>query len=131
MHTPPLILIADDSPDFQEILSEKLKASGFSVSIARDGKEAVERATTLHPDLVLMDINMPNENGTEAVLDIKRSPEARDIKIVFFTSLDDPWPAVKGKNEALAEELGAAEFIKKSEDLSEIVENIKRILSVQ
>lgn len=131
MHTPPLILIADDSPDFQEIISEKLKASGFSVSIARDGKEAVERAATLHPDLVIMDINMPNENGTEAVLDIKRNPDAGDTKIVFFTSLDDPWPAIKGSNEALAKELGAAEFIKKSEDLNEIVGEIKRILGVQ
>lgn len=128
MHNPPLILIADDSPDFQEIVSAKLKASGFWVAIAKDGKEAVERATTLHPDLIIMDINMPNENGTEAVLDITRNPDTKDIKIVFFTSLIDPWPAIKGKNEKLAEELGAAQFLNKSEDLDAMVKKIKELL---
>lgn len=130
MHNPPLILIADDSPDFQEIAGEKLKANGFVVAFANDGKQAVERAATLHPDLIIMDINMPNENGTEAVLDIVRNPATKDTKIVFFTNLADPWPAIKGKNEKLAEELGAAEFLKKDADLDQIVSDIKRILNI-
>lgn len=131
MHNPPLVLIADDSSEFREIVSTKLKQSGFWVAEAKDGKEAVERVETLHPDLIVMDIEMPNENGTEAVIDIKRHPDAQDTKIVFFTNLVDPWPAIKGKNEKLAEELGASQFINKGEDLDVIVKKIKDILGVK
>lgn len=128
MHTPPLILIADDSPDFREILSEKLKASGFSVAVAGDGAEAVARARALHPDLIIMDILMPNENGTEAVLDLKRDPATKDIKVVFSTSLSDPWPAIKGKNEKFAEELGAARFLRKDAGLDHMLKEIREVV---
>ena len=130
MHNPPLVLIADDSEEFREIICTKLKQSGFWVAEAKDGKQAVERVESLHPDLIVMDIEMPNENGTEAVLDIKRHPEAKDTKIVFFTNLIDPWPALKGKNQELAKELGANQYIHKGEDLEVIVQKIKSILGV-
>lgn len=128
MHTPPLILIADDSPDFRTILAEKLKASGFLVAEATDGAEAVSRALNLKPDLVIMDIQMPNENGTEAVLDIKRNPETKDAKIVFFTNLQDPWPGIKAQSPKVAKELGAADFIRKSDDLDVMVKKIRGFL---
>jgi CheY-like chemotaxis protein len=130
MHNPPVILIADDSPDFRAILGEKLKASGFLVTEAKDGAEAVTRAKRLVPDLVIMDIQMPNENGTEAVLDIKQNPETKDVKIVFFTNMENPWPGIKAKNPAIAKELGAAGFIRKTDDLDEMVKKIKEFLGM-
>lgn len=130
MHTPPVILIADDSPDFRAILGEKLKASGFLVTEAKDGAEAVARAKNLHPDLVIMDIQMPNENGTEAVLDIKQNPETKDVKIVFFTSMENPWPGIKARSPAVAKEIGATDFIRKSDDLDVMVKKIKGFLGI-
>lgn len=128
MRAQPLILIADDDAGFQEIISAKLKRKGFLVAEAHDGAEAVEKAENLHPDLILMDINMPSETGTEAVLDLMKNPETKDIKIAFLTSLDKPWPGLKGEEEKVAKELGAQEFISKTEDLDEIGEKIKSML---
>ncbi|MEK7554977.1 MAG: response regulator [Patescibacteria group bacterium] len=131
MRSSPLILVVDDDPGFQEIISSKLKRSSFLVAEAHDGKEAVDKAVNLHPDLILMDINMPGENGTEAVLDLEANPETKDIKIVFLTSQENPWPAAKGGAEGLAKELGARKFINKSEDLDEIASKVKEILNSQ
>ena len=128
MRSSPLILVADDDSGFQEIIAAKLKRSGFLLAEAHDGIEAVEKATNLHPDLILMDINMPGENGTEAVLDLEKNPETKDIKIAFLTSQSDPWPKAKGGAEGLAKEIGAKKFINKSEDLDEIADKVKELL---
>ena len=128
MRNAPLILIADDELGFLEILGAKLKRNGFLIAEAHDGKEAVEKALNLKPELIVMDINMPNENGTEAVLDIVRNPETKNAKIIFFTSMKDPWPAFKKDSPQVAKELGAAEFLNKSEDLDKIVEKVKNLL---
>lgn len=128
MRQPPLILIADDDADFLEIVSTKLKDSGFSVIEAQDGQEAIKKAKASLPDLILMDIKMPYESGTEAVIDLKNNPVAKDLKIIFLTNLDIPWPGIKDEKK-LARELGAITFLKKSIGLDELVSKIKEILS--
>jgi CheY-like chemotaxis protein len=129
MREHPLILIADDDPDFKEILSAKLLASQFEIAEASDGAEAIVKAKSLVPDLIIMDIQMPNVNGTEAVLELKHSPETKNIKIVFFSSLIYPWPGVKSENPTFAQELGAVTFLKKSDDLDLIVSTVKGLLT--
>lgn len=128
MRQHPLVLIADDDFDFQEVVATKLKNSGFAVETAQDGEEAVKKTKELSPDLILMDIKMPKEGGTEAVIDLKNNPAFKDTKIIFFTNLDIPWPGIKDE-EKLAKELGAAAFLKKSINLDELVERIKKILN--
>ena len=130
MHNPPVILVADDDAGFQEIVGTKLKRNGFLIAEAHDGAETVEKATNLHPDLILMDINMPGESGTEAVLDLMQNPETKNLKVVFLTSQADPWPAVKAETKKVAHELGATDFINKTEDLDVIVEKVKEYLAV-
>jgi len=123
------ILIADDDADFKEILSAKLLGAGYEIAEASDGQEAIEKAKSLKPSLVIMDIQMPNVNGTEAVLELKNSPETKDTKIVFFSNLVYPWPGVKGENESVATQLGAVTFLKKSEELDVIVKKINELLN--
>ncbi|MDP2629102.1 MAG: response regulator [Candidatus Harrisonbacteria bacterium] len=125
----PLILIADDDPDFKEILSAKLLAQGFEIAEANNGQEAITKAKSLIPDLIIMDIQMPDVNGTEAVLDIRRSPDLKDTRIVFFSNLVYPWPGVKGGNENFAKELGAVTFLKKGDDLDLILKKINDLLA--
>ena len=127
MTKPPLILIADDDRDFMEILSTKLLAEKYEIAEARNGQEAIDKAKSLIPDLIIMDIKMPDVNGTEAVLEIKSVPETRDTKIVFFSNLVYPWPGVKSENEKFASELGAVTFLKKSADLDEIINKVKEL----
>ncbi len=128
MKNPPLILVADDDKDFKEILSAKLLAAGYQLSEASDGQEAITKAKSLIPDLIIMDIQMPNVNGTEAVLDLKHNAATKDIKIAFFTNLLYPWPGVKKENDMMAQELGAVHFMKKSDELSDILKKVKEIL---
>jgi|SRR3989344_3755900 len=129
MHTPPLILIADDDADFKEVLSAKLLKNNFTIAEAIDGEEAITKAKSILPDLIVMDIKMPGLNGTEAVLELKNNQETKDIKIVFFTNLLYPWPGVKAENEKIAKELGALTFLQKSDDLDTIVKKIQELLA--
>lgn len=129
MREHPLILIADDDPDFKEILSAKLLASQFEIAEANDGAEAITKAKSLVPDLIIMDIQMPNVNGTEAVLEIRQTPELKNTKIVFFSSLIYPWPGIKSENPQFAQELGAVTFLKKSDDLDLIISTVKGLLA--
>jgi CheY-like chemotaxis protein len=130
MHEPPLILIADDDADFLQILASKLKASGFWVAEASSGDDAVEKAENLVPDLIILDINMPRGNGTEALVDLKKSPTTQNIKTLFLSSLATPWPMIKKERPEFSKELGAEDFIDKSEDLDKTVEKIKTTLGV-
>lgn len=129
MKNPPLVLIADDNADFREILSAKLLASGYQIAEAKDGQEAITKAKSLIPDLIIMDIQMPNVNGTEAVVEIKSVPETKDVKIIFFSSMIYPWPGVKENNPEFAKALGAVTFINKDEELSVIISKVKELLT--
>ena len=125
----PLILLADDDKDFKEIISAKLLAEGFEIAEAANGAEAITKAKSLIPDLVVMDIQMPDVNGTEAVVDIKHTPETKDVKIVFFSSMNHPWPGAKDENPEMAKALGAVTFLQKGQDLDSIVKKFKELVA--
>ncbi|MEZ4156868.1 MAG: response regulator [Candidatus Paceibacterota bacterium] len=129
MHNPPLVLVADDDEDFKEILSTKLLGENFEVAEAKDGREAIIKAKSLLPDLIVMDIQMPEVNGTEAVLELARNQATKGIKIVFFSNLMYPWPGVKKDKGEFSKELGAITFLSKEDDLTKIITTIKELLA--
>ncbi len=129
MKQPPLILIADDDPDFKEVLSAKFLKEGWQLAEASDGAEAITKAKSLSPDVIIMDIKMPNVNGTEAVIELAKDPATKETKIIFFTNLLYPWPGAKAQNEDVAKALGAVTFMKKSDNLDTIVAKVKELLS--
>lgn len=129
MRTPPLILVVDDEESFREIMSIKLKASGFEVRAVTSGEESLIEVEKTQPDLVLMDIHMGGMPGTEAALALKQNPKTKDIKIAFLSSLNDPWPAMGGEKNDVSKELGMEAFLDKGQDLDELVKRIKDILS--
>jgi len=129
MRERPLILIVDDEHDLLEIMSAKLGSVGFEPIVARDAKEAMDAAQKLHPDLILMDIHMPGETGTDAALAIKQNPETKDIKIAFLSNLKDPWPTTFGERDKLAKELGMEDYIDKTADLDQIAARVREILA--
>ncbi len=128
MRDKPLILLVDDEVNFLEIISTKLKAVGFDVVVAHNAAEAIEGTRKIQPDLVLMDISMPGETGTDAALTIKQDPEMKDAKIAFLSNLKDPWPRTTTERETLAKVFGMEEFIDKSADLDVIATRVKAIL---
>ncbi len=86
---PRRILVADDNAVNRQLLVLMLKKAGFRTLTARDGVEAVEACRRLTPDLVLMDVNMPNMDGIEATRIIKAESGERFIPVVFVTALAD------------------------------------------
>jgi CheY-like chemotaxis protein len=80
------ILIAEDHPDNREMLMRRLMRRGYEVHTAENGAEAVEKARTCAPDVILMDISMPIMSGIEATRVLRRTPEGRSVKIVALTA---------------------------------------------
>jgi len=124
----PLILIVDDEPDFLEIFGTKLGASGFRVETAGSGEEGIKKAKSLKPDLTLMDVKMPGISGAEALLKLKEDPETKDLKVVFLTGLGDPSAEMQEINRRLSAEIGAQGYIKKTENLDTIVDQVRSFL---
>jgi two-component system, cell cycle response regulator DivK len=80
------ILIAEDHRDNREMLTRRLERRGHEVHTAENGAEAVEKARSCAPDLILMDISMPVMSGIEATRALRRMPEGAGLKIVALTA---------------------------------------------
>ncbi|RMD71646.1 MAG: response regulator [Gammaproteobacteria bacterium] len=79
------LLLVEDNEDNRDMLSRRLKRKGYRVETAVNGREALEMASRLHPDLILMDLSMPVMDGWEATRRLKESPELRHIPVVVLT----------------------------------------------
>jgi CheY-like chemotaxis protein len=125
------VVIVDDQAPFRMAARAVLRRTeGFElVGEAASGVEAITVVSEKHPDLVLMDIHMPGESGTDAALEIKQNPETKDIKIAFLSNLKDPWPQTAPARNDLAKSLGMEDFIDKTEDLDLMVSKVREILS--
>lgn len=128
MREKPLILLVDDEPNFLEIMSMKLGASGFEPVVAHSAEEAMDAAKKIQPDLILMDVHMPGATGTDAALAIKQNPETKNIKIAFLSSLKDPWPTTQASRDGVTKGIGVEDFIDKTDDLDAIVARIHELL---
>lgn len=80
------ILIVDDFKDDREMYAHYLTRSGFRVTLASDGQEALDKAFSLLPDLILMDLWLPQIGGWEAIRQLKADPRTKNIPIVVLTA---------------------------------------------
>jgi two-component system alkaline phosphatase synthesis response regulator PhoP len=105
--TPKKILIADDEPDILEIVGYNLSREGYQVTTAKDGDEALAKAKTVKPELIILDIMMPKKNGVEVCELLRAKPAFKDTLIIFLTALSDESSHVKGL------ETGADDYVSK------------------
>lgn len=82
----PLILLVDDFDDAREMYRDYLAFAGFRVQTACDGREAVEKARALSPDLILMDLSLPVVDGWEATRILKSDPATRHLLVVALSA---------------------------------------------
>lgn len=104
---PLKVLVVDDEPDIVEILTYNLMKENFEVSKATNGFEAVSFALKNHPDLIIMDIRMPEMNGIEACRLIKENESMKDIPVLFLTADNDEYTSLS------ASEAGGDHFVTK------------------
>ena len=107
MKRPLKVLVVDDEPDIVEILSYNLTKENFEVSKAYNGYEAVSFAMKNHPDLIIMDIRMPEMNGIEACRMIKKNEQMKNIPVLFLTADNDEYTSLS------AVEAGGDHFVTK------------------
>ena len=105
--TPRRILIADDEPDILEIISYNLNREGYETYTAKNGVEAVEKAKSVNPDLIILDVMMPKKTGMEACQILRGMPQFQNTLIIFLTAMSDETSQIRGL------ELGADDYVSK------------------
>jgi len=117
------ILIADDEPGVVMILGMRLRANGYQVIAAHDGAQTVELAHQEKPDLIILDIKMPEKDGYTVFEELKASANTMSIPVIFFSAL----PPEQTQDKAT--QLGANGFISKSAEPDEILAKVAEILN--
>lgn len=124
-HMSKKILVIEDEPDIREAIAETLSDEGFDVTTASDGMDGLAKALEVRPDLILLDIVMPQMDGHETLEKLRNDPDpwGRSVKVVMLTSMDS------AKNVADAYKETISDYIIKSHNsLDEIVKKVKMIL---
>lgn len=118
------ILIVDDTTANIEALSAVLKQQGYKISVATNGRQALEVLPRVNPDLVLLDVMMPEMDGFEACKQMKESPEFHDIPVIFLTSKTETADIVRGF------ELGAVDYVGKPFNMHELLARVNTHLTM-
>lgn len=103
----PKILIADDEPDILEFLSYNLGKDGFRVITAENGAQALSKAIAERPDLILLDIMMPDMDGVEVCRELRSRPDFQQTVILFLTARSEDYSQIAGF------EAGADDYVTK------------------
>ena len=123
--TKDTILIVDDNPTNLQLLFDYLQDAGFKVLIAEDGESALQRAIFTTPDIILLDVMMPNIDGFETCWRLKENEQTKDIPIIFMTALSDTVDEVKGL------QLGAVDYIIKPFKVETVLARVNTHLNIQ
>lgn len=86
MSLKELVLLVDDDPMILQLLKQLFKMDGYSVALAKNGLEAVDKAKEIKPDIIVMDYMMPELNGLAACRQLNDTPETADIPVVIFSA---------------------------------------------
>ena len=112
------ILIVDDSATNRHFLSELLKRHGYQCSLAQTGKEAIEKARAEKPDMILMDVVMPDMDGYQATRTLTRDEATKHIPIILCTSKDQETDRLWGLRQ------GAKNYVHKPVDEKDLLAKI-------
>jgi len=116
------ILVVDDETDLLDLIEYNLKKEGFDVLKAENGEEGIAVAKKHEPDLVLLDIMMPKMDGMQAVEEMRKDNQLKNIPIIFLTARSDEKTEVEGLNK------GGDDYITKPISTTKLISRIKAVL---
>lgn len=116
------ILVIDDETELLKAISIRLKTSGYEVSTAQDGQEGLEKAKSLNPDLIVLDILMPKMDGYEVCRLLKFDEKYKSIPVIMLTA------KTQDIDKAMGKKVGADDYITKPFETQDLVEKIKKYI---
>jgi len=119
---PATILIVDDDPDMVELLRLALKDAGYTTRTANSGIEALSKAQRFPPDLILLDVILPDLNGFNVCDSLRHHPATASVPIIMVTVLPGEFPRLVGT------ELGADAYLNKPFQIQELISRVGEVL---
>ena len=117
------ILVVDDDPDMVEVLCEALKGAGLATTTARDGAEALKKARSHTPDLILLDLMLPRIDGYAVCELLRAEPTTAATPVIMLTGLPGEFPRLAGV------ESGATDFIQKPFETAQLIQRVQHLLN--
>ncbi len=121
----PLIMIIDDTPQNLQLIGTALNSRGYDVELASGGEKAIKQVEHSHPDLILLDVMMPDIDGFELCRRFHKNPDTREIPIIFISARNSTNDVVKGLG------FGAVDYITKPINLTELFARINTHLELK
>jgi two-component system response regulator MprA len=122
MAAPPRrVMIVEDDPAIADMLS-KMLVRFYDVRVVNDGGAAIDAATAFRPDVILLDVNLPNMDGFAIAQGLKGTPDLGRVPIIFLTAQDRSLDVVKGI------QVGAKHYITKPFKIDDVIKKVRRLI---
>lgn len=120
--TQAKILVVDDEPDLVSTMQCRLQCSQYEVTTAANGKEGLDKAAKVKPDLILLDTNMPVMNGHQMLENLRKDPHLKETPVIMCTAI------CEADDIAKASSYGISDYVTKPFNFAELMEKISNIL---
>ena len=124
-----LILVVDDEPDFVSIVQNNLEKEGFDVNVAYDGVEGLEKVRQNPPDLIVLDVMMPEKDGYEMCADLKKDKALAGIPILMLTAVADHVSSTRYSHYN-GMSMEADDYLPKPASAEDITQSVKSLLNM-
>jgi response regulator RpfG family c-di-GMP phosphodiesterase len=123
MQSETTVVVVEDDPASADVLQRRLQANGMSVSVGRTGGDGLALIRELHPDLVLLDVGLPDTDGYDVCLQVKSDGATADIPVIFLSARGDVFDKVRGLS------CGASDYLTKPFHPAELLARVDAVLS--
>ncbi len=124
-NNPRILIVDDETKNIQVLGTLLLQKKGYYINVAQNGREALKTVQKVIPDLILLDVVMPEPDGFEVCRQLKSSPETKDIPVIFLTAKSDTDDIVRGF------ELGAADYVTKPFNSAELLARVQTHMNLR
>lgn len=129
MSAKKTVLVVDDEPDFASIVQGNLEKEGFEVEVAYDGVEGLEKVKANPPDIIVLDVMMPEKDGYKMCKELKADERFADIPVIMLTAVGDHVTSTRYSHQD-GRSMEAEDYLAKPASAEEITASVKRLLGL-